>query len=116
MGRPNALNRLTVGDIFHGEGSNGASLICLVTAITEASIQARTMTSQYDLEFDRQTGICEWGGETGVINSIAPLPADARETLLGLDRRYRSGDDSKLTDAEKHALIFVASFYPAHPI
>ena len=116
MDRPNALRRLTVGDIVHGEGSNGASLLCLVTAITEATVQARTMTSQYDLEFDRRTGICEWGRGTGVIDSIAPLPADIREALLGLDLRYRSGGDAKLSDAEKHALIFVASFYPAHPI
>jgi hypothetical protein len=114
--RQNAVRTLAVGHIFHGEGSNGASLICLVTAVTEATIHARTMTTQYDLEFDRQTGVCEFGNGTGTIDSIAALPADIREALLGLDRRYRSGGEGRLSDAEKRALIFVASFYPANPV
>jgi hypothetical protein len=74
------------------------------------------MTTQYDLEFDHLTGICEWGNSSGTIDSIAPLPADIPETLLGLDQRYRSGGEGRLSDAEKRALIFVASFYPANPV
>ncbi len=116
MDRQNKLWTLAVGDIFHGEGSNGASLICLVTAMTAATIHAHTMTTQFDLEFDRVTGVCKWGTGTGIINSIAPLPADIRETLLGLDQRYLSGGEGRLSDAEKRALIFVASFYPANPV
>ena len=116
MDRQNAVRTLAVGDIFHGEGTNGASLICVVTAVTEETVHARTMTTQYDLEFDRLTGVCEWGNSTATIDSVAPLPADIREALLGLDQRYRSGGEGQLSDAEKRALIFLASFYPANPV
>ena len=114
--RTDALRTLGIGDIFHGEGSNGASLLCLVTGVTETTIEARTMTSQYALEFDRRTGTCVWGKGAGTIDSIALLPDEIRDALLGLDRRYRVGDDATLSDREKRALIYVASFYPANPV
>jgi hypothetical protein len=116
MDRPAALRSLAVGDIFHAEGDNGASLICLITAITDTAIQARTVTSQLSLDFDRQTGIGGWGKGTCVVDSIAPLPTEIRDALLGLDRRYALGGDPKLLDAEKRTLVFVGSFYAANPI
>ena len=84
-----ALNSLAVGDIFHAESPNAASLICLVLAVTETTIQARTMTHQIHLEFDRQTGVAEWGDDRVpcVVDSVAPLPADIHNVMLGLDRK-----------------------------
>ena len=111
-----ALTRLAVGEIFHATGGNGASLICLVTAVTEKTIQVRTVTTQLSLDFDRETGVGRWGKGTGVIDSIAPLPADIRDALLGLDRRYAAGGNPKLLDTEKRALLFVGSFYAANPL
>jgi hypothetical protein len=116
MDRQAALRSLAVGDIFHAEGDNGASLICIIIAITDAAIQARTATSQMSLDFDRQTGIGGWGKAHASIDSIAPLPADIRDALLGLDRRYAAGGDLKLLDTEKRALVFVGWFYAANPI
>ena len=110
------ITDLAVGDIFHATAENDARLICLVTSITQMVIHARTVTTQYSLEFDRQSGIGQWGKGTSVIDSMAPLPPDIRDALLGLDQRYRRGDDPKLLDAEKKALLFVASFYPANPV
>jgi hypothetical protein len=114
--RPAALSDLAVGELFHANGDNGASLICLVAAVTDTVIEARTVTTQICLDFDRQTGIGKWGNGMCVVDSIAPLPTEIRDTLLGLDRRYALGGDPRLLDIEKRALIFVSSFYRANPI
>lgn len=53
------LKKIAVGDIFHSRGPNDASLICLTTSVSDNKIQARTVTSQIELEFDRRTGIAE---------------------------------------------------------
>ena len=116
-----ALNDLTVGDVFHAESPNGASLICLVMAVTKTTIQARTVTTQTHLEFDRQTGIAEWGDERVpcVVDSVAPLPVDIHNVMLGIDRKFRLEQDSerlKLNDAEKRALIFVESHYSSNRV
>ena len=117
--RKTALAKLAVGDIFHGESTSGASLICLVTSVTEETIMARTMTTQLSFQFDRRTGIAQWGAELNLcsIDSTAPLPMEIHNVLLGLDQRYRLGQEPerfRLTDAEKRALVFVASYYPAN--
>lgn len=44
--RKDALRLLAVGEIFHAEAPNGASLICLTLAVTETGIHARTVTTQ----------------------------------------------------------------------
>jgi hypothetical protein len=114
--RPAVISSLAVGDIFHAEADNGASLICLVTDVTDTAIQARTVTTQISLDFDRQSSIGKWGKGTCVVDSIAPLPAEIRHALLGLDRRYALGGDPRLLDTEQRALVFVTSFYTANPI
>jgi hypothetical protein len=111
-----ALDNLAVGDIFHAESPNGASLICLVVAVTKATIQARTVTTQEHLEFNRQTGIAEWGDEPVLctVDSVAPLPADIYNVMLGIDRKFRREHESerlKLSDAEKRALLYADSHY-----
>jgi hypothetical protein len=119
--RETLLGRLAVGDIFHAEAPNGASLICLVVAVSEATIQARTVTTQTQLEFDRRTGIAQSGDDRVpcTINSAAPLPLDVHDVMLGIDRKFRLERDPerlKLNEAEIRALLFVASHYSANPL
>lgn len=96
-------------------------LICLVTAITETTIHARTMLTQYLLKFDRQTGKGELKGEITTspctIDSVAPLPVDIHNTMLGLDRKSRlerNEERARLTEDEKRALLFLHSHYESN--
>src|SRR4030095_9378620 len=100
------------------ESPNAPSLICLVMAVTETRIQARTVTHQLHLEFDRQTGVAKRASDErvlgAVVDSVAPLPVDIHNVMLGLDRKMRLEQDPerfKLNDAEKRALIYVVSHY-----
>ena len=85
-----SLSNLAEGDIFHGECPNGASLICLVTSVSENIIEARTVTTQLHFQFDRKTGIAKWGDEPVIctIDSVAPLPMEIHNVMLGLDRKF----------------------------
>jgi hypothetical protein len=115
------LRKIAVGDIFHARSPNDASLICLTTSVSDNKIQARTVTSQIELEFDRRTGIAEWGPDRVpcTVDSVASLPPEIHNAFLELDRRYRTSTDperSKLTDTERRAIRFIASYYPTNPI
>jgi hypothetical protein len=82
-------------------------------------IQARTVTSGEHFESDRQTGVAQWVDEATscAIDSIAPLPVDIRNVILGLDRKYRLEQDprrARLNDAEKQALVYVGTHYPSN--
>ena len=116
--REQCLRRLAPGDIFHGHGASGASLICLVVEVDGKALQARRITTQELLSFDRHTG-AEIGG-SGIIRSVEPLPDGMHDTLLGLDRRYARGGPNdehlKLTEAERDVLLHVGDYYAAHPI
>lgn len=119
--RASAISKLVVGDIFHAQCPSGASLICLVESVTDATIGARTVTHQLKVEFDRRTGVENGGhGETSCnIDSITPLPPDIHNVMLGMDRKMRLEPDiakHKLNDEEKRALIFIASYYPSNPL
>jgi hypothetical protein len=119
--RASAINKLVVGDIFHAQCPNGASLICLVESVTDATINARTVTHQIKVEFDRRTGLGNPGtSETRCgIDSIAPLPVHMHNVILGMDRKLRLEPDitkHKLNDDERRALIFIASYYPSNPL
>ncbi|WP_416046880.1 hypothetical protein [Cupriavidus basilensis] len=113
--RETLLQKLDVGDIFHAESPNGASLICLATRIDEAIIYARTVTTQYRFQFDRRTGGAVCGdGSVCFIDSVAPLPLEIHNVMLGIDRKYRLEREEerfKLNDVEKKALIFVDTYY-----
>jgi len=116
---PTVLKDMSVGDIFHAVCPNGASLICLIEATTARSLRVRTVTHQIKLEFDLGTGTGSWDGIPCMIDSVAPLPPDTHNVILGLDRKMRLEADTmkrKLSDDEKRALIFIASFYPANPV
>ena len=111
-----ALRSLFLGDIFHAASPNGASLICLVTSIAQDVIIARTVTSQLEFQFDRITGLAEFGAEKVPcsINSVAALPAEIHQIMLGLDRKFRFETDMeklKLTKDEIRGLVFVGEFY-----
>jgi hypothetical protein len=111
------LSRLLPGDIFHAECPSGASLICLVVAITDGRIEARRVTTQDHVTFELSTGLSlpDDGEARCMIDSIAPLPVDIHNIMLGLDRKMRLRFQ-KPDGAEKDALLFVADFYPAHPL
>ena len=124
------LRNLAVGDIFHASAPNGASLICLATAVTDAIVQARAVTHQTHLAFDRETGIAElngaqkWPRHTDevvqcITDSVAPLPIDVHEVILFVDRKsrltYLSGE-ARLSDDEKQAFLFLYSHYREHPL
>ncbi|WP_146014143.1 hypothetical protein [Trinickia dabaoshanensis] len=116
IAREAVLRNLVVGDVFHAESPNGASLICLVTQVDEISIYARTVTTQVQYLFDRRTGLSGSNNDqvTCTIDSIEPLPVEVYSTILGIDRKFRlscSPEKFKLNEAEKSALVFVDSFY-----
>ena len=87
------------------------------------AIVSQTVTSMYELKFDRKTGVAErdFHGEHVVctIDSVAPLPDDFKETLIAMYRAYSrkdQDDDRGLKDPEHRALVFAAQYFPAHPI
>jgi hypothetical protein len=121
MSTERLLQSLALGDIFHAESTNGASLICLVTSVSELAIEARTVTTQIRIRFDRHTGKAVWGEHdiSCSIDSIARLPSEIRSVLLGIDEKFgleRNVERLRLTDAEKRALIFVDDYYAANRI
>jgi hypothetical protein len=117
--RKRLLGNLVPNDIFHAECPSGASLVCLVTSVTDAVIRARRMTTGENLEFDRRTGVTQDGGTPCAINSVAPLPVEIHNVMLGIDRKSRLEhlpERHKLTDAEKRAFAFIEAHYASNPI
>jgi len=134
MKRELALAKISAGDFFHASATNGASLLCLTMSVTGTTILARNVATQIVYHFDRSTGHAQWNvyGTTYdcAIDSVAPLPPDIREILLGLDRKGRGFEycraedpdwemppgQARLTEEEKRGLLFVSHFYPENPI
>lgn len=134
------LEKLVVGDIFHAsfpsENPGGPSLVCLVESITGTSIQSRTITTQRKFQFNRQTGTAEAIDEQPVssqdgervvciIDSVAPLPVEVHNVMLGIDRKFRlarsewfdkSPERFNLDEAEKKAIMFISAYYPDNPL
>src|ERR1700704_2876720 len=106
-GREIILSKLVVGDIFQAEGPNGPRAPCLIYAVTATIIKARSVTTQAQHEFKRETGIGNWrDGHPVTISSIAPLPVEIHNIILGMDQKYRLSRDIKkaaLTDNEIRA-------------
>jgi hypothetical protein len=125
--RATGLRGLAVGDIFHARSSNGASLVCLVTAIHDRRIDARRIHTQDDLQFDRYTGF-EAGKDHTRIDCIAQLPPDIRNVLLNMDRRYQNAysmirqgvevdpEQAKQTPDERRAHDFLHDHIKANPL
>jgi hypothetical protein len=126
--RDTCLRDLCVGDIFHAEYPNGASCICLVLSVSETTIQARRVTTQENLSFNRRTGVEEVAADQpqAVIDSVTALPPEVHNTFLEMNKKYEtlmSMDEAsrfedlerhKLSEAEKKALIFVYSHYASN--
>ncbi len=128
------LAKIAVSDIFRAKDAAGPVRICLTIRVTETTILARAVTTQDLIEFDRRTGTSEhkaWGEIYNyVIDSVARLPEDIHEIMLSLDRKYRDSEykfaenpdweptpeESRLTKEQIRGLLFVADFYPAHPL
>ncbi len=118
-GRASTLASIAVGDIFHAECPNGASLICLTLEVTEHAIRARTVTTQREYEFDRRHGLRLGGQQRCAIDSVATLPSEIQGVLLELDLRYRlktAPNYVALKRAEIDALDFVDTFYASNPL
>jgi hypothetical protein len=113
--RKKLLRQIVVGDIFHAEAPNGASLICLTTKVSKTIIEARTVTTQKHYRFSRTTGLGQSEARVKcAIDSVAPLPIDIHNVMLGIDRKFRlvfDVADLKLNNAEKKALLFIDSYY-----
>lgn len=129
--REAALNRIAVGNIFHAgiQLGEGPSYVCLTLQVRESKIFARRMTTQSVHWFDRASGV-EIDDERVVVNSVATLPEDIHQIMLGLDRKYREDElryaedpdwvmpdeETKLTAEQKRALLFIGKFYRDHPL
>src|SRR5208282_2609202 len=114
------IRNIAIGDIFLGQSTTGASLLCRAMTVGETTIGAqRLFMSDVTFEFDRTTGVADSEGVPCRIYSVAPLPPDIRQVLLALDHRHRTSTEpgrAKLTDAEKRALKFIYGFYRENPI
>jgi len=114
------IRNIEAGDIFLGQSSTGASLLCQARTIGETTIGAqRLFMNDVTFEFDRTTGLADSDGVPCRIYSVAPLPPDILQILLALDHRHRTSTEpgtAKLTDAEKRALRFIYNFYRENPI
>ena len=116
--RETALRNLAVGDIFHAQSRNGASLVCLVTALDDGTIYARRVHTQDDERFDRSSGI-EVRKQHTRIDCVTPFPPDIQNILLAMDRKYqelmalvRQGieltlDQTRMTPDEKRANLSI---------
>jgi hypothetical protein len=127
--REAALRQIADGDIFHASGTNGSSFPCLALHVRDHAIFARRVTTQSVHWFDRARGY-DHDNPKIVIDSVAPLPDDIREIMLSIDRlfreaEYRRAEEPDWEPAEDHfhqskdqirALLFIADFYPAHPL
>jgi hypothetical protein len=90
-------------------------------AVTDRTLQVRTVTHNVHLEFDRRTGVALWGAAAAhcIIDSVTPLSRELHAVMLGLDRKMRLEQDPerfKLDEDEKRALIFVDSYYRDNPV
>jgi len=124
------IGNLAAGDIFHARAPNGASIICVVLSVSDNAIRARRVTTQEEMEFDRQAGKAVVGkqGIVCVIDSVAPLPSSVHKIFLALDEkcaaimamdeqtRFEDLERLKLTEPEKKALDFVHSHYASNPL
>ena len=109
------LCRLVPGDFIHARCPSGPTLICLVESVGFDRIETRCITTQERYVFDIDSGLTTDDGVLCTIDSIAPLPVDVHNVLLGLDRKMRLGEPP-LSRAEIEALMFINRFYPAHPL
>lgn len=125
--RETMLQNLALGDIFHAQSPNGASLVCVVTALYQGAIYARRIHTQDNLKFDRKTGVEVANAKTR-IDCVAPFPPDIHKIFVEMDRKYqdlydmvRNGvefdwEQCKLTPDERRADRFLDEHVSANQI
>jgi hypothetical protein len=125
--RETALRNLAVGNIFHAQSRNGASFVCLVTALDDGTIYARRIHTQDDVQFDRNTGF-EIGKQQTRIDCITAFPPDIQNIFLAMDRKYqelmalvRQGivltlDQTRMTADERRASLAIDQHVAANLI
>jgi|SRR5215469_16108922 len=125
--RETALQNLAVGDIFHAQSPNGASLVCLVTSVDGDTICARRIHTQDDLQFDRKTGL-ELDEPHSRIDCAVRLPHAVYNVLVAMNRRYQAAHalisqgievdpkEARYTEDERHAHDVLHDHIAANPI
>ena len=125
--RESALRKLAAGDIFHARSSNGASLVCLVTALDDSTIYARRIRTQDDVHFDRTTGLRMPSARTR-IDCVTPFPPDIHNIFLEVDRKRREHtelfhkgiepdpEQRKMTADEMRANLSINAHVAANPV
>lgn len=120
--RSRKLAALDVGDIV-GATLGGNILSFLVTRADETFVDARAISAQFQLRFDRATGEATEieDGQTRHwrIVSMQPLPLEYHNLMLAHDRQRRLGSNgttNPLGDGEIRAILYLADHWAAYPI
>jgi hypothetical protein len=74
---------------------------------------------QDKVEFDRSTGETLGNESPCAVDSIAPLPLEIHNIMLGLDHKMRLQRDPekfKPNKEEIQAISFVNAYYPSNPL
>jgi hypothetical protein len=116
--REQALAAVKVGDVIFGLGAGGQEKLLLVYKVDREGFSARHVTTQMSFRFDRdgKTRLYADGGRCTVV-SIAQLPPEAHQVVVGLDRKMRAGKeypDFVLSEAEIGLLLTHGDFFKSH--
>jgi hypothetical protein len=114
--REAVLHNIKVGDIFHAEAPNGASMPCQALTITDKAIEAQRMFMPGEiLRFDRTIGL-EQGKKGGAWKTVIPLPDDIARLILRvymINNVYKRSDGTTfLKDGEETAPASIDSVAP----
>ncbi len=118
--RRDLLSVLKPGDVIFGVAAGGQEKLLLVTAADPTTFRARHVTSQTEVEFDRdgRSRYVEGGGSCTIVSTAALSPQD-HATAIGLDRKMRTGKDYPdfvLSPAEIQLILSYAAFFRARPL
>ena len=118
--RKQVLDAIKQGNVIYGIAAGGQEKLMLVYRTTPDTICARHVTTQTKVEFrrDGRSRWCEGGGSCTIV-SVAALPAEEHDVVLGLDRKMREAKeltDLKLSKAEIQMLRMKAEFYQSRPL
>ena len=115
-----ALRAVKVGDVIFAIAGGGQEKLMLVYEADDRSIFARHVTTGSKVRFGRngKTTLVPGGGRCAIV-SVAALPPGDYDTVIGLDRKMRTGEeypDFVLSSAEIQLLLTCDKFFKAHPL